>query len=218
MSAGHCCAAGATKAICGGNERPGVKLAESVAMFTNNAGSNDFCLLHLDRPVTTVPIYQVAAPDDVFAREEAIIVGYGVSNSGTPQLGSGTQREGLVQITRVGGLLPPGIDIFVTGRTGMPYQNACNGDSGGPIFVPAANGLVVGGVTSRGGLFCPANSESIYTSAVQQTNLLSITEVTREWLGEPSAIVPGRCSVTECCYDMVCDTSHDHHHHHHESE
>jgi len=149
MSAGHCCAAGATKAICGGNERPGVKLAESIATFTNNAGSNDFCLLHLDRPVTSVPIYQVATPDDVEAREDAIIVGYGVANSGTPQLGAGTQREGLVQITRVGGFLPPGIDIFVTGRTGMPYQNACNGDSGGPIFIPGQDGLVVGGVTSR---------------------------------------------------------------------
>ena len=34
MSAGHCCAAGATKAICGGKERPGRKLAESVATFT----------------------------------------------------------------------------------------------------------------------------------------------------------------------------------------
>ena len=32
MTAGHCCAAGATKAICGGKERPGRKLAESVAM------------------------------------------------------------------------------------------------------------------------------------------------------------------------------------------
>jgi len=65
MSAGHCCAAGATKAICGGKERPGVKLAESVSTFTDNAGANDFCLLHLDRPVTNVPIYEVAVPDDV---------------------------------------------------------------------------------------------------------------------------------------------------------
>ena len=75
MTAGHCCAAGATKAICGGKERPGIKLAESVAMFTNNAGQNDFCLLHLDQPVTNLPIYEVAVPDDVFAREDAIIVG-----------------------------------------------------------------------------------------------------------------------------------------------
>jgi hypothetical protein len=34
-----------------------------------------------------------------------------------------------VQITRVGGLNPVGVDVFVTGRTGFPYQNACNGDS-----------------------------------------------------------------------------------------
>ena len=160
----------------------------------------------------------------------------GVSNSGTPQLGAGTQREGLVQITRVGGLLPPGIDIFVTGRTGQPYQNACNGDSGGPIFVRGGEGgLVVGGVTSRGGLFCPVNSEGarsgasplrpasdrgglcsdaaplrtgIYTSAVQERNLASITTVTQGWLGEAAGIVPGRCPVSQCCYDMVCDYFH----------
>ena len=136
MTAGHCCAVGATKAICGGNVRPGVKLAESVETFTNNAGANDFCLLHLNAPVTSVPIYQVAVPSEVGPNEESIIVGYGVSNSGIPQLGSGTQREGLVQITRVAGFLPPGIDIFVTGRTGMPYQNACNGDS--VRFAPSA--------------------------------------------------------------------------------
>ena len=207
MSAGHCCASGDVKAICGGKERPGVKLAQSVDTFADNFGFNDFCLIHLDRAVTTVPIYQVAVPDDVFAREDAIIVGYGVSNSGLPQLGAGTQREGLVQITRTGGILPPGIDIFVTGRTGMPYQNACNGDSGGPIFMrnQAGQGLVVGGVTSRGGLFCPANSEGIYTSAVQDTNLASITTVTREWLGAASEIVPGVCPVTQCCYEMRCD-------------
>lgn len=67
---------GATKAICGGNERPGIKLAESQATFTNNAGANDFCLLHLDRSVPDVPIYEVAVASDVAAREDAIIVGY----------------------------------------------------------------------------------------------------------------------------------------------
>lgn len=98
--------------------------------------------------------------------------------------------------------------------TPVPYQNAYNRDSGGPIFVPAENGLVVGGVTSQRRLFCPANSESIYASAAQQTSLLSITEVTRGWLGEPSAVVPGRCPVTDCCYGITRETSYRHHRHH----
>ena len=150
-------------------------------------------------------MYEVATQVPV---GDAVIVGYGVSSAGLPQTGSGTQREGLVSITSV-----DGVNIYITGRKTGTYQNACNGDSGGPIFIPGQDGLVVGGVTSRGGLFCPANSEGIYTSAVQQTNLESITEVTREWLGEPSAVVPGRCPVTECCYDMVCESSSHHHHH-----
>jgi hypothetical protein len=43
----------------------------------------------------------------------------GVSNSGTPQQGAGTQREGLVQITRTG---VNGLDIFVTGRPDLPCE------------------------------------------------------------------------------------------------
>ena len=46
--AGHCCGNGATKAICGGQLRPGRKLAESIAVFTDNSGNNDFCLLVRD--------------------------------------------------------------------------------------------------------------------------------------------------------------------------
>ena len=142
--------------------------------------------MHLDTAVRNVPIYEVAT---TVTTGNAIIVGYGVSNSGSPQLGAGTQREGLVDITSVSG-----VDIFITGRRDgaanfgifmahrygpflthfsapyrhtravvpfpvrvlclpdadrclqsgvMPdsclsagtYQNACNGDSGGPIFV-----------------------------------------------------------------------------------
>lgn len=202
MTAGHCCAAGATKAICGGKERPGRKLAESVAMVTNNAGANDFCLLHLDVAVRDVPIYEVAT---AVVPQDAVIVGYGVSNSGSPQQGAGTQREGLVRIDRAAG-----VDIFVSSRGQDPWQNACNGDSGGPIFYQkpdASSGLmVVGGVTSRGSLFCPAGGVSIYTSAVEAGNAALITSTTRGWLGAAEEVVPGRCPVTNCCYDMVCPT------------
>eukprot|EP01052_Picozoa_sp_SAG31_P041031 SAG31_NODE_6108_length_2169_cov_1.860386_2_plen_102_part_00 len=64
-----------------------------VATFTDNFASNDFCLLHLDRAVENVPIYEVAVPEDVFVREDAIIVGYGVNNSGVPQGGSGGSAQ-----------------------------------------------------------------------------------------------------------------------------
>jgi hypothetical protein len=60
MTAGHCCETGAIKAICGGKIRPGVKLAQSQAMVKAISGANDFCLLHLDRAVRSVPIYEVA--------------------------------------------------------------------------------------------------------------------------------------------------------------
>lgn len=155
------------------------------------AGSNDFCLLHLDRPVRDVPIYEVATS---VTAGDAIIVGYGVSTPGFPQEGAGTQREGLVDITSVSSS-GSGVDIYITGRRTGTYQNACNGDSGGPIFVTKAGGsggdLVVGGVTSRGAGFCPLNSQGIYTSAVYRDNANLIRTSTREWLGVAEEVVPG---------------------------
>ena len=67
--------------------------------------------------------------------------------------------------------------------------------------------LVVAGVTSRGAYFCPANSQGIYTSAVDRTNSALITSTTRNWLGASEEIVPGRCPVTFCCYAMECAAS-----------
>jgi hypothetical protein len=131
MTAGHCCATGATKAICGGKTRAtATKLAKSIKMVVDNSGSNDFCLLHLDTKVEDIPVYEVAPQLGGLYPERAVIVGYGVSNSGTPQGGSGVQREGLVQINRVAG-----VDITIGARPNQEYQNCCNGDSGGPIFI-----------------------------------------------------------------------------------
>lgn len=197
MTAGHCCITG-VMTISGGKQYPGNKLAQSKAFVKDESGDNDFCLLHLDTAVRNVPIYEVATS---VSPGNAIIVGYGVSNSGSPQTGSGTQREGLVDITSVSGA-----DIYVTGRRGEPYQNACNGDSGGPIFVQKGQTgeLVVGGVTSRGSFLCPDNSRSTYTSAVFRTNAELITATTRTWLGASEEILPGRCPVTFCCYAMEC--------------
>jgi len=194
MSAGHCCAANARKAICGGKNRPGTLLATSTALRTLRAGNNDFCLIRLDRAVTSVPIYEVST---AVAASDAIIVGYGVVNSGSPQRGAGTQRDGLVRISGVSG-----VDIRVTGRRGQQYQNACNGDSGGPIFVQKGGGQwVVAGVTSRGPQLCPPQSTAIYTSAVFATNANLIRTVSQEW-GTP--VQPGSCPVSRCCYDMRC--------------
>lgn len=191
MTAAHCC--GGTKAICGGKSRPGNRLALSIATSSHSFGANDFCLLHLDQAVDSVPIYEVC---DSVTTGDATIVGYGVSNSGTPQQGAGTQREGLIRITRVSSY-----DLTITGRTNAPYNNACNGDSGGPIFVPTAKGVCVAGACSRGSLFCPANSNGIYTSAVQSNNANTVRSATAGW-GAP--VVPGECSVSECCYSMTC--------------
>ena len=110
--------------------------------------------------------------------------------------------QGLVDITSVSG-----VDILITGRRSGVYQNACNGDSGGPIFVSKAGGsgdLVVGGVTSRGRGGCPLDSQGIYTSAVYRDNANLIRTATREWLGVAEEVVPGMCPVTFCCYSMTC--------------
>jgi hypothetical protein len=204
MTAGHCCASGATKAICGGKYRDAAtKLAQSIKMVSDNSGANDFCLLHLDTTITDIPVYEVATEVGPFFPENAVIVGYGVSNSGTPQAGSGVQREGLVNVVRVSG-----VDITVTGRPGQTYQNGCNGDSGGPIFVASRSDttlLQVAGVTSRGSLYCPANSNGIWTSAVFESNADLIRDTTRAWLGPNHGVVPGKCPVDKCCYSMRCD-------------
>ena len=182
-------------------------MAQSVDMKKLDSGSNDFCLLHLDRPVRDVPIYEVATSVTAGA---AIIVGYGVNTPWLPQEGAGTQREGLVDITSVSGS-GAGVNIYIAGRKSGTYQNACNGDSGGPIFVTkdgsSSRDLVVGGVTSRGEVWCPLNTEGIYTSAVYRDNANLIRTSTREWLGVAEEVVPGICPVTFCCYSMTCPSA-----------
>lgn len=192
LSAGHCCTAG-PKAICGGKERPGQKLAQSQAMSLSFPPLiNDLCLLHLDRPVPTVPIYELATAAEV---GDAVIVGYGVNNSGVVQEGAGIQREGLVRITGIALY-----SITITARPEAPHQNACNGDSGGPIFVEGAGGrMVQAGVTSMGEVGCPAQGSSIYSSAIASQNWISST--TRDWIGG-GGVVPGECPVERCCYAM----------------
>jgi len=203
MTAGHCCGAGTTKAICAGLNRPGTKMGHSIAMVTHRNGNNDFCLLHIERTNSApVTVYEVL--DSSVQQWSAMIVGYGVVNSGSPQTGSGVRRDGRVQTNAAG----TGVDIRVINRPGnSPWQNACNGDSGGPIFVPKGNDgtMVIAGVTSRGGFQCPVNGASIYTSAVFGTNANSIASTTRNWLGAGNGVTPGQCPTGQtCCYDMTC--------------
>lgn len=200
MTAGHCCQAGVVKAICGGKDRAQPKfLARSVETAVLFDRINDFCLIRLDRAVSDVPIYEVAT---YVERGNGLIVGYGVSSSGYPQEGAGIQRDGDITITSVFTE-----DIYVTGRTGQTYQNACNGDSGGPLFVQkrgSAGDWVIAGVTSRGEVGCPINGRAIYASTIFAQNHNLILESSKKWFGSDSEIVPGRCPVSACCYGKDC--------------
>jgi len=205
LTAGHCCAAGTSKAICAGLTRPGTKMGHSIAMAIHRQGNNDFCLLHIER-TNSAPVRVYEVTNSPVQQAAAMIVGYGVVNSGSPQTGSGVRRDGRVQTNAAG----TGVDIRVINRPGnSPWQNACNGDSGGPIFVPKGTdgSMVIAGVTSRGAFQCPSGGTSIYTSAVFSTNTNAIVSSTRNWLGAGNGITPGQCAPGQsCCYDMTCSS------------
>lgn len=190
MSAAHCCVQ-QSMTVCQGKNRNNLRaIATSQRVQNFGAGANDFCLVTLPRAVTNVPIYEVATN---VPTGNAVIVGYGQNRpSNVGGGGGGTQREGLVTVSSVSG-----VDIRVNARSSGTYQNACHGDSGGPIYVNKAgtNQVQVAGVTSRGTQGCPIPTTAIYTSAIFSTNQNAIRN---------AGVTPGNCQGSQCCYGMNC--------------
>jgi hypothetical protein len=149
---------------------------------------NDFCLINLNQPVYSVPIYEVATAADVQFGEEVTIVGYGRNISEKTQSG-GTQRDGRVSI------ISPQPSFIQT--LGYPFtgQNCAKGDSGGPLFA----GLKPGKGFKIAGVCHGANAEGVtqnrcnYSSTLWRENVQLIQQHT-------TGISPGYCPVFLCCY------------------
>lgn len=162
---------------------------------------NDMCLVQLAAPKPEdFPHYDVHI-SNVPVGTDTVIVGYGLNVSDiSGGTGFGEARYGLTQISSY--VLN---DMTVVARPGAsPPQNACNGDSGGPIFAPMADGRwAVHGVTSRGMIGCPVTGPlamAYYNNAVVNEKFLEDTAA--GWGVSDLAGIGGNCA--SCCYDYEC--------------
>jgi hypothetical protein len=162
LTAAHCIDGGAPATIgfgVSGNEDqvPVQRAIQHPRWNRNNLGAgHDIAVLQLAREVTgVVPKAFSRDLDEAVAGDEARVVGYGNNRSGT---GFGTKREGDVDV-----LAPTARDgvsesWFVKVGAASGTQ-ACNGDSGGPVFFTddAGNEKLVG-ITSYGYRGCSGGS------------------------------------------------------------
>ncbi|MBA5800334.1 DNA/RNA non-specific endonuclease [Rhizobium changzhiense] len=120
---------------------------------------NDITVLILDAPALTPPAV-LATPEEIGAASGFDIVGFGY-NDPTRPLGLGTKRRVTVDLPAIMARAP-GEDLgqlpemfgfhpnyeFVAGRK-MLGKDSCNGDSGGPIYIPVGGNFKLAGLTSR---------------------------------------------------------------------
>lgn len=108
----------------GGGERSVGATCYSNPGYTGQVGPTDYAYCKLNSPVNDVPIVPPAYGCDVSALSigrEVVIVGFGESDNG----GSGSKREVTTEIQAIG-------EAAFVGGNG---EDACFGDSGGPVFI-----------------------------------------------------------------------------------
>lgn len=190
LSAEHCCRAATTSyEILGGadiNNGAGIDYGgvRQLAIHTANGRPvGDLCMLHLEKSLpSSVPFYDVI-PENVHWGEPTTLVGYGYNTQGFPQGGLGIARMGTAEVE-----FTYGNDIDVGGT----QQCACNGDSGGPMFVLRGNKMVIAGVTSAGLPGCLAGGPAIYSSIANSGARSWIVKTFNEFTG--GELRPGQCT------------------------
>jgi hypothetical protein len=118
----------------------------------------DLALLRLDRPVTGIAPAAINSVAKPAPGTPGVIVGFGASSAVGGELnaeGTGIKRTGRVvtQECGISGADPATRVCWLFDEPiGPPGEDSdtCYGDSGGPLFVNAGEGLVLAGVTSGG--------------------------------------------------------------------
>jgi secreted trypsin-like serine protease len=105
---------------------------------------NDIAVVFLEENAPAPPMRLIASFDSSFVGQELIFVGYGFAD-GVSKTGGGTKRVVNIPVASV---------AETTFRYATPDRNTCNGDSGGPAFLPSGNELLIVGVTSSGDRDC----------------------------------------------------------------
>jgi hypothetical protein len=148
-------------------------LQDANGLFEKPGRWNDLGLVHLAQPLTGHRYGLLASPDVVAALEmngSQLVAGYGLSNE-TDVMSAGVLKRGLSGFDEVG-------EFEIIAGVG-DAQQACRGDSGGPIFADETDTLQVG-IASR------VNSEDLIpTSAACNTGLLyTRVDAYLDWITE----------------------------------
>ena len=117
-------------------------LQDQAGLFERPGRWNDIGLVHLAAPATGHTIQQLATADVMAALEmdgQNLVAGYGLSNEHDP-LSAGVLHRGHSGVDQLG-------DYELIAGVGDPQQ-ACHGDSGGPIFADDSDTLQIG-IASR---------------------------------------------------------------------
>lgn len=189
LSAEHCCRAPAGDyAIEGGadilNGAAGGVIDYGGVRQVASRPRNDLCMLHLEKSLpASVPFYDIVDSNDFSFGEPTTMVGYGYNTQGFPQGGLGVARMGTAEVE---------FTYFEEIDVGGTRQAACNGDSGGPMFVLRGGKMVVAGVTSAGLPGCLAGGPAIYASVATSGARAWIIEKFNEFTG--AQLRPGQCA------------------------